>query len=127
LNKRRGIVIVLPMFDGTWKTVSGKLGTETIPLPDTTFVVAGERYEVMSPSGTDGGRLDWGAGEEVRTVDLVGTRGEHAGNTIQALARVKGDILQLCYAVDGSGRPRDFSPPAGAAVVTVRYRRVRED
>lgn len=113
------------MFDGTWKAVSGKLGTDTIPLPDTTFVVNGTNYEVTSPSGIDGGQLDWGEGDDVRTVDLKGTSGEHAGNTIHALARVKGDILQLCYAVDGSGRPRDFSPAQGTAVVTVRYRRIR--
>jgi len=115
------------VFDGVWKAVSGKLGTDTIPLPDTAFTITGDTYRVDSPSGVDEGRLDWGEGDEVRPVDMRGTRGDHAGNTLHALARVKGDILQLCYAVDGSGRPRDFSPAQGTAVVTVRYRRISSD
>ncbi len=112
------------MFDGTWKAVSGKLGTETIPLPDTTLMITGDTYEVTSPTGVDGGELHWGEAGEFQTVDLKGTSGAHAGNTIHALARVKGDLLQLCYAVDGSDRPRSFNARQGQAIVTVRYRRI---
>jgi uncharacterized protein (TIGR03067 family) len=112
------------MFDGIWKAVSGKLGTDTIPLPDTTLHIDGDNYVVDSANGRDEGKLVWGGDDEQPTVDMRGTAGDHRGHTIEALARVRGDHLQLCYAVDGSGRPRSFAVSAGIAVVTVRYRRI---
>ncbi|MEJ6601397.1 MAG: hypothetical protein ACKVI3_06700 [Verrucomicrobiia bacterium] len=112
------------MYDGKWQAVSGKLGTETIPLPETVLTIAGEGYTVDSPSGADAGDLVWGPEAEMRTMDMAGTSGPHQGSKIEALARVKGRFLQLCYAVDGSRRPVDFNPTQGTAVVTVRYRKI---
>ncbi len=115
------------MFDGTWKAVSGKLGTDSIPLPDTTLRIEGDRYTVESANGRDEGELIWGGDDEQPTVDLKGTAGDHKGHTIAAIARIRGDHMQLCYAVDGSARPSSFSVGPGTAVVTVRYRRVAEE
>ena len=112
------------MFDGVWKAVSGKLGDQTIPLPDTVLKIAGGRYLVETPEGEDAGDLKWGPEGAVQSVDMVGTAGAHAGNRIEGIARVKGKFMQLCYAVDGSGRPRSFEAVPGTAVVTVRYRRM---
>ena len=115
------------MFDGIWKAVSGKLGTETIPLPDTVLHISGDHYEVHAPTGVDAGELCWHESGEECAVDLRGTSGAHAGNLIEARARVKGDLMQLCYAVDGSGRPAGFTAAPGQAMVTVRYHRVTGD
>ncbi len=114
-------------FDGTWQVVSGKLGTDSIPLPATTLRIAGDRYTVASAEGHDTGKLTWGGDQAQPTVDLIGMTGEHRGLTILALARVKGDQMQLCYAVDGGVRPPSFAVRPGSAVVTVRYRRVTRD
>jgi uncharacterized protein (TIGR03067 family) len=111
-------------FDGDWETVSGRLGTDTIPLPKSRFVIAGDRYAVKTPEGLDEGRIEWGPEAELRQMDMIGTGGKHAGNKIEALVRVKGRVLQLCYAVDGTARPRDFNATPGTAVVTVRYKRI---
>ena len=62
----------------------------------------------------------------MQAVDLVGTGGAHAGQTLAAIIRVRGRVLQLCYAIDGSRRPTTFDVPPGAAWVTVRYRRLDE-
>lgn len=113
-------------FDGKWKAVSGKLGTDTIPLPDTTLHIQGDRYTVESGNGRDEGELSWAGDAEQPTVDMKGTAGDHVGHTIAAIARVKGDVMQLCYAVDGSARPQSFKVRQGTAVVTVRYRRVSD-
>ena len=111
-------------FDGDWETVSGRLGTDTIPLPKSRFLIVGDRYTVKTPEGVDEGRIKWGPEADLRQMDMIGTGGSHAGNTIEALARVKGRVLQLCYAVDGTTRPRDFNAMPGTAVVTVRYKRI---
>lgn len=111
------------MFDGEWVSLSGRLGSESIPLPTTRLVIAGDRYSVQAEGGRHEGRLDWGRPGEPQAVDLIGTAGEFAGKTLRAIVRVRGDRLQLCYAVDGGVRPTAFEVASGAAVVTVRYRR----
>jgi len=114
----------MSVFDGAWETVSGKLGTDTIPLPKSRFVIEGEGYTVKTPDGLDEGRIEWGPEAELCQMDMIGTGGTHLGAKIRALVRVRGKVMQLCYAVDGTARPRDFNPGPGSAVVTVRYRRI---
>lgn len=114
------------VFDGTWQAVSGKLGTASIPLPETQLRIEGERYVVESGQGIDRGTLHWGPEAEYRQLDMTGTAGDHRGHRIEAIVRVKGDLMQLCYAVDGSARPQSFETRTGTAVVTVRYRRVTD-
>ncbi len=111
-------------FEGKWTAISGRLGASEIPLPDTVFTLSGEHYAVESGNGRDEGRLVWGTQADPQTLDLVGTGGTHAGKTLHAIVRVRGDVMQLCYAVDGSGRPGGFDAGSGDAVVTVRYRRI---
>jgi uncharacterized protein (TIGR03067 family) len=111
-------------FVGRWSAVSGKLGASTIPLPDTTFEVKTDGYTVRAAGNQDAGKLKWRQIGDLQAVDLIGTAGAHAGKTIEAIVRVRGDVMQLCYAVDGTGRPRTFDIAGGTAVVTVRYRRV---
>lgn len=112
------------MYEGKWQAVSGKLGTATIPLPETVLTISGADYTVESPQGEDAGSLVWGPEAEMRTLDMVGTSGPHHGSRIEAIARVKGKFLQLCYSVDGGRRPVNFSPVPGTGVVTVRYRKL---
>ena len=110
-------------FLGKWQMVSGRLGASPIPLPETVFTISADRYRVESAEGRDEGRLEWLPDSEPQGVNLAGTGGAHAGVRIEAIIRVRGRVLQLCYAVDGSKRPRDFEPHSGAAIVNVRYRR----
>lgn len=105
--------------------MGGRLGGASIPLPETTLSICADAYVVTSETGRDTGKLVWGDADGPLTVDLIGTTGAHAGNTIKAIARVRGDVMQLCYTVDGSARPDGFDVASGTPVVTVRYRRVR--
>lgn len=111
------------MLDGRWTVIGGKLGQSSLPLPAATLVITGDRYVVESGADRDEGRLVRGGTPALPTLDLIGTGGAHRGVTIAAIMRLRGDLMQLCYAVDGSGRPRSFDAPAGVSVVTVRYRR----
>jgi uncharacterized protein (TIGR03067 family) len=119
-----GSLIRMIDFNGEWETVSGRLGTASIPLPPTTFSIRGDAYTVQTPDGLDEGSITWGPEAVLREMDMIGTKGAHAGSKIEALVRVKGRVLQLCYAVDGGARPKDFNATSGTAVVTVRYRRI---
>lgn len=111
-------------FVGRWEVVSGKLGPETIPVPTAVLTLGTDRFTVESPQGRDRGRATWREVGGVVQVDLVGTGGAHSGLNIAAIARTRGPVLQLCYAVDGTARPTRFDAPVGVAWVTVRYRRL---
>lgn len=111
-------------FVGRWEVVSGKLGPETIPVPTAVLTLEIDRFAVESPQGRDQGRAAWREVGGLVQVDLVGTGGAHSGMNIAAIARTRGPVLQLCYAVDGTARPTTFDAPTGVAWVTVRYRRV---
>jgi uncharacterized protein (TIGR03067 family) len=113
------------MFDGVWRVAGGRLGDQGIDLPAGELHITGATYEVRSELGRDTGRWEVQAGGEPTAVDLIGTQGPHAGRRLRAIARVRGDTLQLVYGVgEDAPRPADFVARGGAAVLAVRYRRV---
>ena len=112
------------MLEGTWRAVGGRLGTESIPIPATCFVITGDTYVIETPAGIERGCWVWLETEEPRVLRLTGTTGQHANQVIEALVRVRGSVMQLCYAVDGGPRPQDFADAeTRGAVVTMRYHR----
>ena len=116
------------MLDGTWELQGARLGDQSIEIPGGQMIVTGDRYSVQTPAGLDEGMLEVDAAADPIAVDLVGTAGPHAGTRIRAVARLKGDLLQLAYDVGGSTRrPPDFVARGGTSVVAVRYKRVKLD
>lgn len=113
------------MFDGVWRVTGGRLGDQVIDLPASELRVTGAHYVVESAAGRDEGRWEVQPDSEPLAVDLVGTSGPHACKRLRAIARVRGDTLQLVYgAGEHAPRPTDFVARGGAAVLAVRYRRV---
>jgi uncharacterized protein (TIGR03067 family) len=113
------------MFDGVWRVAGGRLGDQSIDLPAAELRIAGATYVVESPAGRDEGRWEVQPDSEPLAVDLIGTGGPHAGKRLRAIARVRGDTLQLVYgAGENAARPTDFVARGGTAVLAVRYRRV---
>ncbi len=111
-------------FFGVWEVVSGRLGSQSIPLPASQLTLAAATYRVETPTGVDHGKATWSEAYGQVALDLHDIGGEGGEQTIAAIARVRGSVLQLCYAVDGTGRPHGWEAPGGLAWVTVRYRRV---
>lgn len=113
------------MFDGVWQSVGGKLGTASIPVPETRLTISGSAYAVEVAGQIERGRLEWDVAVEPTRVRMIGTAGDHAGHVVDAIMRVRGTIMQLCYAVDGGTRPGMFAEAeTRPAIVTVRYRQV---
>jgi uncharacterized protein (TIGR03067 family) len=115
------------MLDGIWIPQGAEFAGEAIPFPRTRLVITGDRYIVEGEAGRDEGH--WTANTDLtpHTIDLVGTAGPHRGQTIAGLFRLRGNLLQLCYAV-GPGdapppRPTVLGAPAGTLQMVVRYRR----
>lgn len=112
------------MLDGDWQLLGARLGDQPIEIPGGRMTIADGRYTVDTPAGQDGGTVVLRAELDPMEIDLVGTQGPHAGTTIRAVIRLKGELLQLVYDVGGGRRPRDFTARSGTSVVAVRYKRV---
>jgi uncharacterized protein (TIGR03067 family) len=114
------------MLNGTWIPQAAEFSGQAIPLPPARWVIAGERYVVESEGGRDEGLLVVDTKVTPHAVDLVGQAGPNAGQTLRAIFRVRGDLLQLCYEVGESPtRPAAFVSVEGSMALTVRYRRVQ--
>jgi uncharacterized protein (TIGR03067 family) len=56
-------------------------------------------------------------------LDLVGTRGNNEGRTVQAIYALDGDTLKVCYELVNPKRPTAFKAPAGSFLFNVTYQR----
>ncbi|MCX6934148.1 MAG: TIGR03067 domain-containing protein, partial [Verrucomicrobia bacterium] len=56
------------------------------------------------------------------TLTLRGTEGPNAGRSIPAIYQVRGDLLRICYGLDGTA-PTAFVSPPGSQLYLVTYRR----
>jgi len=115
------------MLDGVWIAQAAEFSGESLPVPESRWVIAGTRYVVESAAGRDEGDLLVDAEATPLAVDLVGRSGPNGDKTIRAIFRLRGDLMQLCYDVGGDNRrPSTFAASRGSMRVLVRYRRISE-
>ena len=57
------------------------------------------------------------------TLTLKGTRGPNKGRTIPCLFQQRGDLLRVCYGLEGT-TPTDFTTAPGSGRYLATYRRV---
>ena len=115
------------MLDGTWIPQAAQLGGEAIPFPDARLVIEGDHYVIETAGAREEGSLRIDANASPPQVDLLGTKGQHAGQAIAAIFRLRGNLLQLCYRVGGDersgARPHTLEAPRGTMQLLIRYRR----
>ena len=108
---------------GTWKMVSAVLSGEKSPEMVTDNVeieIAGGTYSVRFQGNVaDHGRIEI---PDSGTLQLHGIKGPNQGKTIPALFQHKGDLLRICYGLDGK-LPPDFKSEVGSPHYLVLYRR----
>ena len=112
--------------DGTWKPVSVELGRE--PLPERVMETMELMLEGNSYFMRAGGQLDRGtvAFDEVTRpfrMDITGTSGPNKGRHIPAIWRIDGDLLTICYGLEGESRPASFATGGNPKIFLVKYRR----
>ena len=63
--------------------------------------------------------------EELRpaTMDIVGRSGPHAGRTMLAIYKLRGDELTVCYDLEGRKRPADMQPQDDQLLLRITYTR----
>lgn len=115
-----------PSIRGVWQMIRAELGGEPahpLVVEHTTVEFTGDRYFVRyGGEVADRGRITVFAGEPHPTLVLRGTEGPNAGRSIPAIYQTKGDLLRICYGLDGETPAAFASPPASARYLAT-YRR----
>lgn len=116
------------MLTGMWLSQAAEFGGHSLPLPETRLIIAGERYVIEAGATRDEGTLAIDRTVTPHTLDIVGTAGPHAGRTIPAIFRQRGNLLQICYTVGEDAavqpRPQALETAPGSLHLLIRYRRL---
>lgn len=111
---------------GTWQMIRAELAGEPahpLLVENTTLEITHVHYYVRYDREiADRGHVAHSDGEPHPQLTLHGTEGPNAGRIIPAIYQCKGDLLRICYGLDGSP-PAAFASPAGSSLYLVTYRR----
>jgi uncharacterized protein (TIGR03067 family) len=111
---------------GTWKMIRAELAGEPahpLLVEHTTLEITPVHYLVRyDREVADRGHITVTASEPHPQLTLHGTEGPNAGRIIPAIYQHKGDLLRICYGLDGAP-PSAFASPAGSQLYLVTYRR----
>jgi len=66
------------------------------------------------------------ASQNPRQISMVGTEGNLKGKEAQGIYSINGDVLRICYAMPGDGRPERFESAAGSKAYLVVWKRERK-
>jgi uncharacterized protein (TIGR03067 family) len=108
---------------GQWAPVSAELGGRAFSVATfggATLRLTADTYEFAGDRGT----YTLLATSVPARMDILGREGPNAGRTIQAIYRLAGDSLTVCYQLGPGERPSDFTTARGSQVLLLRYRRV---
>jgi uncharacterized protein (TIGR03067 family) len=115
-----------PSIRGTWQMIRAELAGEpahALVVEHTTLEITGDRYFVRyDREVADRGRISFVSGDPHSTLTLRGTEGPNAGRSIPAIYQVRGDLLRICYGLDGEP-PAAFTSPPGSPRYLATYRR----
>ena len=118
-----------PSLHGKWLAEKAELAGQAFPDEVRKAIqlkIAGEEYEVAVGATVDKGKVKVDQSKEPHTIDIEGTDGPNKGKTIQAIFRLDGDTLEVCYDLTGKNRPKEFKSPAGSQTFLVSYKRAKE-
>ena len=113
---------------GTWQMVRAELAGEPahpLLVDNTTVEFTKDRYAVSYDGEiADRGRYTFSftAGDAHHPLTLRGTKGPNAGRTLPAIFQRKGELLRICYGLDGEP-PAAFTSPPGSPRYLATYRR----
>jgi uncharacterized protein (TIGR03067 family) len=113
-----------PTLAGQWAPQSAELGGQVFPVATfggATLLLTADTYEFAGDKGT----YATVSTSPPAGMDIRGREGPNAGRTIQAIYRLAGDALTVCYQLGPGARPSDFTSAGGSQVLLVRYQRIQ--
>ena len=114
-----------PALHGTWQMIRADLGGEPghpLLVEHTVVEITATHYVVRyDREVADRGHLSIVVGDPHHRLILRGIEGPNAGRTIPAIFQRVGDLLRICYGLDGA-EPAAFTSPPGSQLYLVTYR-----
>jgi uncharacterized protein (TIGR03067 family) len=117
----------LKLMAGTWKPTAADLGGNKIDamvLEKASFAVEGDKYTVSVNDFTEKGTFKLDPKKEPKSLDFFPTQGNNNGKTFLCVYKIDGDVLTICYSLDGTTRPENFEPLSNT-LLFVKYERVK--
>jgi uncharacterized protein (TIGR03067 family) len=109
---------------GLWALDKAQLGGKEFPVASLNGAMLTLGTRTYEFSGDSGGYATVPDARPAR-LDIYGVRGPNAGRTIQAIYRVFGNEMDVCYQLGDGPRPLDFVSPPGSQIFLVHYKRVQ--
>lgn len=109
---------------GTWKPVSGVLSGEPFPrqsLEQMTLQINKEGYTYETSGFKDVGTIQIDGQTDPKQIDLQAKEGPNRGQTVNAIFKIEGDRLTICYELSGKNRPTSFSSPKDSQILLLIY------
>ena len=117
----------ISVVEGRWQVVRAELGGQPMPAD------AAEQVELEFTATTytvrfGGEATDHGIHKITPTAEhhhiaMTGKIGVNEGKTIPGILQMKGDLMRICYALEGSTAPTEFRAPPGTLCYLATYRR----
>jgi uncharacterized protein (TIGR03067 family) len=118
-----------PTIVGEWVGESGiRGGKPDNPPPGTTITFTKDGKLLMKEGGAEKsheGTYTADPKKDPAEIDLVPPATEK-GPTIQAIYKIEGDTLTMCFSMGGE-RPKSFDSPAGSQIMLVTCKRAKKE
>jgi uncharacterized protein (TIGR03067 family) len=118
----------LAKLDGTWAVQSVEVGG--MKFPDEALknfpgplTIKGGKWALKAGERTQTGTFTADAAKKPARMDVKPENGANAGKTLQAIYRLDGDTLKVCYAPPGQDRPTAFDTKDKAGYALIGYKR----
>jgi uncharacterized protein (TIGR03067 family) len=96
---------------GEWTPIGLEMaGTkfEASTFKDAKLTITQDKYVVLMNGTTDKGDLKIDTSKKIKIMDIVGVEGPNKGKTIPAIYEFDGEMLKVCYTLEGKDRPEGF-------------------
>ncbi len=116
-------------LEGSWVPMAMELGGQKFDaamLKDTKLTLTKEKYELESPNVKDKGDIKADDSKKPKEMDIVSKEGPNKDKTILAIYSFEGDILKVCYGLDGKTRPGEFKTSKDDGFFMAVYKRERK-
>lgn len=128
-NAQPGATADLKAMVGKWALVKGELGgkdvTEHLKALDFR-IEAGGKYTATVGKMVDEGVFTVDPTKTPRHMDIkTGKGGPSAGATLNAIYKIDGDALVICYQFGGGDRPAAFRSEPGTQQYLAEYKRIK--
>jgi uncharacterized protein (TIGR03067 family) len=112
-------------LQGNWLLTKAELAGEPLPDKNVTIklMIKGNDYTVMVDEKVDKGTVKIDESAKPKTLDITGSDGPNKGKTILAIYELDGDMLKVCYNLDGKNRPTEFKTAAKTQLFLATYKR----